>query len=401
VYAYRSEIDGWWQRRALRVEAASRPDGDEVSESPESAAEKVVRMSVWRKTATATLSALALVVALLVAYWPDGNTETAGARTPDPSAYEQYRLGRYHMSKQNEDDIARAIDHFEEAARIAPTYASAYAALSDAWWVRGIWGGQTLGQVESATRAAAQKALASNPQTAQPRVSLGRIKYTYDGDWSGAEADFRRALAIDPDSVDAHYFYAMLLMGLGRFPEAIDHIEHAARLDPLSSMIQSGFGRVLYRARAYDLAIDRFHRAIALEPRNFGAYSRLGDVYDVTGRYPEALASYRKAHDAGLSERGYRLKLARAYARLGRADEARRMLEDLERSRTLPVEGAKAYAALGDVDRTFAVLLRAIDPSSQSPLAIFISEDPEFDSLHADPRWRTLLARLNRGDARD
>lgn len=113
-------------------------------------------------------------------------------------------------------------------------------------------------------------------------------------------------------------------------------------------MIQSGFGRVLYRARAYDLAIDRFHRAIALEPRNFSAYCRLGDVYDMTGRYAEALASYRQAHDADLSERGYRLKLARVYGRLGRADEARRMLEDLERSRTLPVEGAKAYAALGD-----------------------------------------------------
>lgn len=314
----------------------------------------------------------------------------------NPTAYQEYLLGRYHMSKQNEADIARAIDHFEKAAKIEPKYAEAYATLSDAWWARGLWGAQTLTQVESASRAAAQQALAVSTGLPEARVALGRIRYTYDRDWPGAEADFRHALAIDPNNLDAHYFYAMLLMGLGRFSESIHHIERAARLDPLSSMIQSGFGRILYRARRYHEAIDHLHRAIALEPRNSGAFSRLGDVYDVTGRYAAALASYDEAHSAGWSGSEYVAKRARVYAQMGRADEARRMLQDLENGSAIPVMvGAKAYTALGDRDRAFQILFRAVDDPSQSPLLIFIKEDPAFDRLRPDARWQALLARLN------
>ena len=69
-----------------------------------------------------------------------------------PAAFQEYLLGRYHMSKQNEADIARAIGHFNEATRIEPKYAAAYAALSVGWWARGVWGARTLSQVESATR---------------------------------------------------------------------------------------------------------------------------------------------------------------------------------------------------------------------------------------------------------
>ena len=310
-----------------------------------------------------------------------------------PAAFQEYLLGRYHMSKQNEADIARAIGHFNEATRIEPKYAAAYAALSVGWWARGVWGAQTLSQVESATRAAAQQALALGPELAEAHVARGRIGYTYDRDWPGAEASFRRALETDPNNLDAHYFYAMLLMGLGRFAESIEHIERAAQLDPLSSMIQSGFGRVLYRARRYDEAIEHLHRAIALEPRNYSAYSRLGDVYDSAGRYAEALASYEQARSAGFGEHWHVVRRARVYARMGRTDQARRMLQDLKSGTGMPlVEGAKAYAALGDRDRAFELLFQAVDEPS---LVIFVKEEPTFDRLHPDARWKALLARMN------
>jgi eukaryotic-like serine/threonine-protein kinase len=399
VYAYRSDINEWWQRRELHIRGTrAEHAADDLPEGSELAAQAALPGHGWRIPAIAVAVALVSAGGLLVVYWPHANTRTPSTAI-NPAAHEEYLLGRYHMSKQNEADVVRAIDHFEEAAKIAPTYAPAYAALSDAWWVRGIWGGQTLSQVESASRAAAQKALASSPETAQARVSFGRIKYTYDRDWAGAETDFRHALAIDPDSFDAHYFYAMLLMGLGRFPEAIDHIGRAARLDPLSSMIQSGFGRVLYRAREYDQAIDRFHRAIALEPRNFDAFNRLGDAYEMTGRYAEALASYDKARGAGANDRSQTARWARIYARMGRTAEARQMLEDLEGGQDIPpVEAAQVYSALGERDRAFELLFQVVDNPSEAPLILFIKEDPAFDSLHSDARWNALLARLNLAD---
>jgi tetratricopeptide (TPR) repeat protein len=386
VYAYRFEIDEWCSLRA--APARSRPGAPRVA-SPQ----------VARMAASAVAGALASALIILAVYQPETNREGNVAGF-DTVARQEYLLGRHYMSKQNEADIVRAIGHFEEAARIEPTYAAAHAALSNAWWVRGIWGAQTLRQVESASRAAAQQALASNSEPADGWVSLGRIKYSYDRDWQGAEADFRHALALDDDNIDAHYFYAMLLMALGRFPESIAHIERAALRDPLSSMIQSGFGRVLYRARRYDQAIGRLHRAIALEPRNYGALSRLGDVYDVSGRYGEALASYEKARSVGMSEREHRVRRARVYARMGRAGEARRLLEDLEHGSGVPaVGGAMAYAALGDADKAFQLLLRQVD---ETPMFV-AQEDPALDPLRPDGRWKTLMARLKlaRSDATD
>ena len=96
---------------------------------------------------------------------------------------------------------------------------------------------------------------------------MGRIKFGYDWDWSGAEKHFRRALDIDPNNRDAHFFHGMLFMALGRFAEAIAHMERAERLDPLSAAVQSGFGRVLYRARRFDEAIVHLNEAIELEPQ--------------------------------------------------------------------------------------------------------------------------------------
>jgi tetratricopeptide (TPR) repeat protein len=395
VFAYRSELDEWQRRRAVCVETTEGRSCNDV-DAPGSEVPGRARKTVQWIPIGAALAGLAVIVALLATDWASGLAKNPFA--PDAATHQEYVLGRYYLSKQNRDDVARAIDHFTQAVRIAPAYAPAYAALSDAWWVRGIWGGQTLAEVESESRIAAQKALAANPETAQAHVSLGRIKYTYDRDWAGAEAAFRRALALDPDCVDAHYFYAMLLMGLGRFSEAIDYIDRASQLDPVSSMIQSGYGRVLYRARQYDPAIERFERAIALEPRNISALNRLGDAYTMAGSYPEALATYEKAHRLGSNDRVHILTLARVYARMGRAADARRMLDQVKSPPGIhPVVLAKVYAALGDSDKTFELLFEAVDNSSEYPLLLLFSQDPDFDGLRADVRWGTLLTRLNLG----
>ncbi len=190
----------------------------------------------------------------------------------------------------------------------------------------------------------------------------------------------------------SHYFYAMLLMGLGRFPESIAHMQKAEQLDPLSSMVQSSFGRVLYRARKFDEAVRRLNRAIELEPRNPAAYGRLADVYSEMGRHADALATWDRAQSPDSGEGP--AHLARLYARAGRRKEARRMLDDLNaRSVRATIHAAGAYAILGDKDQAFRLLFRIVE--EQASLAIFIKEDPPLDNLHSDPRWRELLGRLN------
>jgi TolB-like protein/DNA-binding winged helix-turn-helix (wHTH) protein/Tfp pilus assembly protein PilF len=319
----------------------------------------------------------------------------ASAGTINPVAYDEYSLGRYHHGKFIEEDLKRAIEHFERAIQIDPAYAAAYAGLSQAWWALGGYGGMGPKAVEAASRAATRKALQLDDRLAEAHVALGRDRQMYDRDWTGAEKSFSRALEIDPNNVDAHYFFGFLLHGLGRFSESISHFERAEQLDPLSSTVQSGFGRILYRARRFDEAIAHFNRAIALEPRNAAAYGRLGDVYEEMGKYAEALAAQEKAIALSGRPPGNSADIARTYARMGKRNEARQILEALRiRPAGLPVlPAAGAYAALGDRDEAFRVLFRNVE--ERNGPASYVKVDPPLDPLHSDPQWPLLLRRMN------
>jgi TolB-like protein/lipoprotein NlpI len=333
---------------------------------------------------------------------PEERARLAAAQRVDPAAHEAYQLGRYHTQKHNEDDLRQAIEHFERAIQTDPRYAAAWAGLSYAWVERGLWGGKKFREVESPARQAALKAIELDANLAEAHASLGHLKYIYDRDWAGAEQEIRRALELDPGNFYAHYEYVWLLGALGRHAEAIREIQIAEQRDPLSSDIHSTFGRVLYRARRYDEAEQHLKRAIELDPQNYGAYGRLGDVYDQMGRYPEAIANQEKAEAmrGGGIERGYRgysARVAQTYARMGRRDEAWRMLEGLKATTApdhLPLSDmAAAYAALGDRDEAFKLLFRMVN--DRGSLGIFTKVDPPLDSLHSDPRWKDLLRRMN------
>ena len=323
----------------------------------------------------------------------------ASARSINPAAHQEYLLGNYYGSKLNEEDLTRAVHHFQRATEIDPNYAAAYAGLSGAWMQRGIWGAKSFNDVQSASRAAAQRAMDLDDRLAEAYVARGHVKYVYDWDWTGAEKDFRHALELDPNNLDAHSHYAFLLQALGRFPESISHMERAEQLDPLSSTIHSGFGRTLYRARKFDEAILHLNRAIELEPRNYGAYGRLGDVYEQMGKYDLAMTNVEQAQklQSGGRNVGYPARLARVYAKMGKRDEALGTLEKLkattESSRLPLLQMAAAYAALGARDEAFDLLFRLVD--ERNNLSIFIKADPPLDNLHSDPRWPTLLRRMN------
>ena len=181
-------------------------------------------------------------------------------------------------------------------------------------------------------------------------------------------------------------------MALGRFPESIAHIERAEQLDPLSSTVQSAFGRILYRARRFDEAILHLNQAIELEPQTAGNYARLADVYEEMGRYDEALAFHEKEKKVSGRAQDLSPAVARIYARMGKPDEARRIL-DLQRTRGSQwFVSATTYAALGDNDEAFRLLFQVTE---ERDALNYVKTDPRLDSLHSDPRWPVLLRRMN------
>lgn len=196
---------------------------------------------------------------------PEEQTRMASALKVDAEAHEAYVMGRYYLLKYIPDDLKRAREHFERAIQIDPSYAPAYAGLSHTWCELGMMTG--LKDAEAPARAAADKALTLNDRLAEAHVAEGYLKSLYDWDWKGGENSIRRAIELDPNSLDAHFFYATLLMALGRFPEAIAEVERAEQLDPVSAAVQQLFGSIRYRAGQPDEAITHLKRAIELEPR--------------------------------------------------------------------------------------------------------------------------------------
>lgn len=334
--------------------------------------------------------AQAIAAEIRVQLTPAEQTRLASTRNIDPKAHEAYLLGRYHLAKLNESDLSRAVDYFKQAIRIEPDFAAAYAGLSRAWSQRGVWGGRSFKEVEEPAREAALNALRIDPANPNAHTSMCMILLNYDHNYSAAEEEVKRAIEIDPGSAEAYVAYGWLLQVLGRHEEVRQQMEKAEQLDPVSSQIQGDFGRMLYRARRYDDAEKHLKRSIELDPNNYSSHGRIGDVYIEMGRFADAIAIFEKSRS--IQPQGtHALRLAVVYARMGNRQAALNTLATTANRSTWDL--ARLYTALGEQDKAFRILNESID--RHDVLLTNLKEDPSFDELHLDPRWKLILRRLN------
>ena len=320
---------------------------------------------------------------------PREQDRLGSAKSIDPKAHEAYLLGTYHLGKLNEKDLSLAVDYFEQATKIAPDFAEAYAGLSSAWSKRGIWGDLTLLQVDTTARAAAEKALELDPNNSNAHVALVEILMNRDNDWARAEAEAKRAIELGPGNAEAYIALSWVLQCLGRHDEVVPNMEMAKRLDPVSTQLESDYGRMLYRARKYGEAEVHLKRSIELDANNFSAIGRLGDLYLRMGRFEDAIAFTNKAEEISSPGR-YSLRLATIYAQMGRKEEALRILS--QASDVKSMRGAIVYAALGDNDQAFKLLNEALD--NNDSLLSNAKEEPGLEPLHSEPRWKEFLRRM-------
>jgi tetratricopeptide (TPR) repeat protein len=386
VYAFRSEIDAWWRGRRVQLTLhGDRRRGPIEALLPAGWGLSMVRARRGAVAAGALVS-LVLVMVVLVAR---SDRRPASDASLDPAAQQEYLIGRYHLWRDTDQDIQRAIVHFERATALEPGYAVAHASLAHAWWKRGLWS-RNLAATEAPARAALQAALDLDSSLPEAYVVHADLVRLYERDLDRAEQLVNRALELQPDNADAHYTYGLLLMTLGRSSEAIEHMERAVQLDPLSPAIHSDFGRVLYRARRYQEALEHLNRALELEPAmDWLVLDRLADVYEQLGQYDRALAALQQAGSPDVMGR------ARILARMGEADEARRLIAATEKDMGpgQPMQMAALYAALGDSDAAFQILFSA--DNRRTPGPNFVAVDPLFDGLRSDSRWPELIRRLS------
>ena len=304
-------------------------------------------------------NALAARLALVSAVTPSPETldqESKGAGTKDLEAYNAYLKGRFYANKGTVEELRKAIPYFEDSIRRDPSYAMAYAGLADAYGNLAGYGGETAG-LYSKVRSAALKALQLDESLAEAHTSIGIVKAFYDYDLPGAGEEFRRALALNPNSAMTHDWYSYYLLFFPRWDEAIAVQRRAVQLDPLAILISTDLGWVLEHAGRWDEAIEHLRKTLELDPANALLLAALGLAYVGKGMYPEALRVFQKRIDTSGRNADVLLLIAQAHALSGDTAKALQIIEEAkDRARNQPGQAwslASAYRALATRDERY------------------------------------------------
>ena len=189
----------------------------------------------------------------------------------------------------------KGIEYYQQAIGKDPTYALAYAGLSDSYTSVAIFGFVPPNEAFPRAKEAALKALEIDDTLAEAHASLAFVKSAYHWDWSGAEREFQRAIALNSGSAYAHYFYSVTLRKTGRFDEAIEEGKRAVELDPISLTSNTILGTTFHMARQYDQAIEQMRKTLELDPTFALAHSVLGMAYLQKSMYEQGIAEFERA----------------------------------------------------------------------------------------------------------
>ena len=321
----------------------------------------------------------------------------AKSYTVNPEAYQLYLKGRYWWNKRTEDGLRKGIEYFQQAIAKNPAYALAYSGLADAYSLLFDYGFRSPKEAFLSAEAAARKALELDNTLSEAHTSLAFILANYTWDWPGAEAEFQRAITLNPGYSMAHQWHGFALWKTGQLDEAIAEHKRALELDPLSLAVNRNLGLSFYFARQYDLAAEQLLKTLEMDPGFVLTRDYLGLAYVQKGMCREGLAECEKSL-ANTPGTGFTLSsLGCVYAASGKRADAKHVLDELnELSKQRYVSAsfsARIYAALGEKERALESLEEAYADRSVE-VGPGLKPDPAFDPLRSDERFQDLLRRI-------
>jgi len=339
---------------------------------------------------------LAIVDKLKVKLLGEEKAALVKHHTENKEAYNAYLKGLYFWNRRNEVGFDKALVSFRQAIEIDPLYALPYVGIADTFNIAGHFCFFPPKEAFSKARAAASKALEIDETIGEAHTSMAWVHTYFDWDWELAEEEYKRALELNPNYATGHEWYAIFLMGLGRFDEAIAEAQKALELDPISSMINAIAAVVFHFSLQYDKAFEQYQKTIEIDPNFPWAYIWKGIAYMENQMCDQALEYLLKAESIS-KDLTYGLGLlGMCYGLLGQKEEAKKVLKRLdaisEKKYVAWCYKAFVYAGLGDIEKAFDCWDKACE--KREPELFYAKSTPWYYKWHSGSRYDALLKKI-------
>jgi TolB-like protein/lipoprotein NlpI len=356
-------------------------------------------MELWSRTFDRQLKdifavqaeiAQAVAASLELTLLGNKDTTVTNASTQSVEAHNAYLQGHFYFARRNVEDYRKAISFFDQAIRLDPDYALAYAERSEAWTFIGDLRTEQKKEAWAAARKDAEKAVAVGPNFAEAHAALGWVRFFSEWRFAEGLAELRRATELAPANPTANDLLARVLIYLGQLEEAEKLARQAIELDPLAYLARGNLARILLAEGKLDEADAEARKSAELQPTAAGSHRWQAVVAVLRGDGEAALREAQLEPNEGY--RRFELALAH-YARGDRAAADAALSEMIDRDKNLlAYQIAEVYGWRGETDKAFEWLQIAFDNHDTGTLSLLI--DPLIRGLHGDVRYKPMLEKI-------
>jgi len=314
--------------------------------------------------------------------------------TENSAAHELYLKGRFFWNKRDTNDLEKALTCFQQAVKEDPNYALAWSGIADVNVLLPLFGGANPADAYPKAKEAANKAVALDPDLAEPHAALGLIGCVFDFNFMLSMREFEKAIALNPNYATAHHWLGNgLLECIGDFDRSIAEMKRALELDPLSIAINGDLGVAYYFAGRYAEGIAQLRKALELDANSYYLHYNLGEILEVSGDLPAAISEYQKA--VTLDSDPYPLALlGHAQALSGDREGALKILQQLAKASRYVPDYSIGLVYLGFGDKNQAMDWFEKSFAKRQPDMNTIHFDPLLKSLRGDPRFEQLAEKI-------
>ena len=320
--------------------------------------------------------------------------------TESMEAYNEYLLGKYFYNQHDKESFEEGLRRFKRAIQLDPSFALAFVYMAHTYqfMVRYNWG--TPESVYEDAKEAIRKSIELDNTSGEAYAALGIFQAVFDWDFQSPDAQFRKAISLNPNSAEIHTLYAQYLRWMEQYDKGIEICKRAVELDPITPITRFWLGSMYFHAGRYDEAIDQQEKVLSMDSTFHMAYAHLAYNYTMKASYSKAIyyADKTLSFESARIDPMASSSLGWVYARAGETGKAKEILahwEELSETQPVHLVGiAIIHAALGDFEEAFHWLNKAYEQRSGTMIYLKCGSGNWFSDVSSDPRYTELLKKI-------